>query len=82
MLEDRFGLPLTTASPQATETYIRAVDLMLSANIGAEPLLDAALTADPNFAWRISHGRGSARYERASPRRRRRRPEHAASPSG
>jgi Tfp pilus assembly protein PilF len=48
-LTDRFGLPLTTASPQAAENYIRAVDLMLSANNGAEPLLDAALTADPEF---------------------------------
>src|SRR5215469_334349 len=49
-MQDRFGLPLTTASAEAAETYIRAVDLMLSANIGAEALLDAALAADPEFA--------------------------------
>ena len=49
-LQDRFGLPLTTASQEAAETYIRAVDLMLTANAGAEPLLDAALSADPDFA--------------------------------
>lgn len=49
-MQDRFGLPLTTVSQQAADTYIRAVDLMLSANTGAEPLLDAALAADPDFA--------------------------------
>ena len=49
-IEDRFGLPLTTDSPQAAEHYIRAVDLMLSANAGAETLLDAAFAADPDFA--------------------------------
>jgi len=49
-MQDRFGLPLTTASAEAAETYIRAVDLMLSANTGAETLLDAALAADPDFA--------------------------------
>src|SRR5947199_10142691 len=49
-LQDRFGLPLTTASQEAAETYIRAVDLMLTANAGAETLLDAALDADPDFA--------------------------------
>src|SRR5437763_1714045 len=50
MSEDRFGLPLTTQSPAAAKNYSRAVDLMLSANTGAEPLLDAALAADPEFA--------------------------------
>src|SRR5712675_2082542 len=49
-LADRVGLPLTTQSPQAAESYNRAVDLMLSANIGGEALLDAALAADPEFA--------------------------------
>jgi hypothetical protein len=48
--EDRFGLPLTTQSPQAAESYNRAVDLLLSANTGGEALLDAALMADPEFA--------------------------------
>src|SRR5690242_17500738 len=47
---DRFGLPLTTESPQAAENYVRAVDLLLSANTGAEALFDAALAADPEFA--------------------------------
>ena len=49
-LTDRFGLPITTQSPQAADSYNRAVDLLLSANIGAEALLDAALAADPEFA--------------------------------
>src|SRR5438874_13321945 len=49
-ITDRFGLPLTTQSPQAAENYNRAVDLMLSANTGAEALLDAALASDPEFA--------------------------------
>ncbi len=49
-LTDRFGLALTTDSPHAVESYIRAVDLMLSANAGAETLLDAALDADPDFS--------------------------------
>jgi tetratricopeptide (TPR) repeat protein len=49
-LEDRFGLPLTTSSSAAAADYVRALDLMLSANIGGESLLDAALAADPEFA--------------------------------
>ena len=49
-IQDRFGLPLTTQSTVAAESYVRAVDLMLSANTGAEVLLDAALAADPEFA--------------------------------
>src|SRR5438477_9678421 len=49
-LTDRFGLALTTDSPHTVESYIRAVDLMLSANAGAGTLLDAALDADPDFA--------------------------------
>jgi hypothetical protein len=57
-LTDRFGLALTTDSPHAVESYIRAVDLLLSANAGAETLLDAALDADPDFALaHIARGR-------------------------
>jgi hypothetical protein len=48
--EDRFGLTLTTRSASAAEDYRHAVDLMLSANIGAEALIDRALAADPEFA--------------------------------
>jgi hypothetical protein len=49
-LQDRFGLPLTASSAAAAESYGRAIDLMLSANFGAEALLDAALASDPDFA--------------------------------
>jgi tetratricopeptide (TPR) repeat protein len=50
LLEDRFGLALSTASSAAVEAYIAALDLMLSANAGAEPLLDDAVRLDPDFA--------------------------------
>src|SRR5712691_5180025 len=49
-VEDRFGLTLTTSSDAAAGNYVRALDLMLSANIGGEALLDAALESDPEFA--------------------------------
>lgn len=49
-LEDRFGLALTTSDATAAADYRTAVDLMLSANAGAEALLDRALAADPEFA--------------------------------
>src|SRR5712671_3294585 len=49
-ITDRFGLPLTTQSAPAAESYGSGVDLLLSANTGGEALLDAALTADPEFA--------------------------------
>ena len=49
-LEDRFGLPLTTKDSAAVADYIAAVDLMLSANAGADALFDRAIAADPEFA--------------------------------
>ena len=49
-LEDRFGLKLSTTSDPAVADYVAAVDLMLSANAGAEALFDRALAADPDFA--------------------------------
>ena len=49
-LEDRFGLALSTRDDGAVADYVAAVDLMLSANTGAEALLDRALAADPEFA--------------------------------
>src|SRR6266851_1240446 len=47
---DRFGLPLTTSSAKAAARYIAAVDLLLSANLGAEEQLERAVAADPDFA--------------------------------
>lgn len=49
-LKDRFGLAIGTDSEPAAADYIAAVDLMLSANAGAEALYDRALAADPDFA--------------------------------
>jgi tetratricopeptide (TPR) repeat protein len=49
-LKDRFDLPVTCAVPAAIEDYVAGVDLLLSANIGAEELLDRAIAADPDFA--------------------------------
>src|ERR1700735_2604741 len=49
-LEDRFGLALSTRNESAAADYVAAVDLMLSANAGAEMLLERALAADPDFA--------------------------------
>ena len=49
-LEDRFGLALSTTDAAVAADYIAAVDLMLSANAGAEVLLDRVLAADPEFA--------------------------------
>jgi tetratricopeptide (TPR) repeat protein len=49
-LEDRFGLALSTKNDAVAADYVAAVDLLLSANAGAEALLDRALAADPDFA--------------------------------
>jgi 4-hydroxyphenylpyruvate dioxygenase-like putative hemolysin len=49
-IEDRFGLPLSTQDSAAAADYVAAVDLMLSANAGAEARLERALAADPEFA--------------------------------
>ena len=49
-LEDRFGLALSTKDEAAAADYTAAVDLMLSANAGADALLDRALAADADFA--------------------------------
>ncbi len=47
---DRFSLPVTAASGEAVADYVAAVDLLLSANIGAGALLERAIAADPDFA--------------------------------
>jgi hypothetical protein len=49
-LKDRFDLPVTCAAPAAVEDYTAAVDLLLSANFGAEDLLERAIGADLDFA--------------------------------
>ena len=49
-MTDRFELPLTAASGEAVADYVAAVDLLLSANVGADALLERAIAADPDFA--------------------------------
>src|SRR6266446_8460571 len=49
-LTDRFGLSLSTVSAEAAASYVAGLDLLLSANVGAEVELERAVAADPNFA--------------------------------
>ena len=49
-LRDRFDLPITSASAEAVGDYVAAVDLLLSANPGAEQRLARASANDPDFA--------------------------------
>lgn len=50
MAQDRFGQPITAASPRAVALNDDAVDLMFALQPGAEALADAALALDPAFA--------------------------------
>jgi hypothetical protein len=47
---DRYGLPISTGSPEARAAYARGVDLLLAAQVGAEERFADALAADPSFA--------------------------------
>jgi hypothetical protein len=49
-IKDRFDLWLTAASREAVDNYIAALDLLLSANTGAEKRLARAVDIDPEFA--------------------------------
>src|ERR1700750_2404579 len=48
--QDRYGLPLSTASSEAASAYSDGVDLMLSAWTGATEAFERAIAADPDFA--------------------------------
>ena len=50
MLTDRHGNALTTASAEARDAYVAGVDLLLSANEGAEQAFQRAVAADEGFA--------------------------------
>src|SRR5262245_17865757 len=50
MLQDRYGFPLSTASPEARDAYVAGVDLSLSANHGAEAAFRRAITLDEGLA--------------------------------
>ena len=66
MLTDRYGNRLTSTSPEARDAYVAAVDLLLSANPGAEPAFRRAIACDPELA--VAHaGLGRALQIEARP---------------
>jgi hypothetical protein len=50
MLQDRYGLPVSTTSAAALEAYVDGVDRLLSASAGAEESFTRAARLDPRFA--------------------------------
>jgi tetratricopeptide (TPR) repeat protein len=50
MLSDRYGNRLTSTSAAARDAYVEAVDLLLSANPGAEQAFERAIACDPGLA--------------------------------
>ena len=63
-LEDRYGLPLSTASDQAASAYREGVDLMLAGWTGTAETLERAIAADPDFALaHIARARVHAFYQ-------------------
>jgi tetratricopeptide (TPR) repeat protein len=48
--EDRYGLPLSTASTRAVDAYVEGVDRLLSVQPGADRCFRTAIDADPSFA--------------------------------
>lgn len=48
--QDRYGLPLSTASEVAATSYVTGLDLQLAAWPGAAEAFDRAIAADPDFA--------------------------------
>lgn len=50
MLADRYGLAVSTDSPEARDAYVRGLDLFISGYPGSIEAFDAAIAADPNLA--------------------------------
>lgn len=50
MYADRYGLPLSTPSPEAAHAYVQGIDVCLAANANAEIHLEAATAHDADFA--------------------------------
>jgi hypothetical protein len=50
MLQDRYGLLVSTASAAALDAYVEGVDRLLSANAGAGERFERAVALDPAFA--------------------------------
>jgi hypothetical protein len=62
--EDRYGLPLSTSSPEAASAYREGVDLMLAGWTGTAETLARAMAADPDFALpHIARARVHAFYQ-------------------
>jgi len=53
-LHDRYGLPLTTSSTRAVESFVEGLDLLLGQNYGPEDHFLQAIEADPDFALAYS----------------------------
>jgi hypothetical protein len=49
-LTDRYGLPLSTPSAGAAQTYVEAVDNVFAAGANLVTDFEAALAQDPGFA--------------------------------
>lgn len=63
-LEDRYGLSLSTTSPEAAAAYREGMDLLLSAWTGAAEAFERAIAADPDFALaHIARGRIHTFYQ-------------------
>ena len=64
MHEDRYGLPLSTASSAAASAYRDGIDRMLSAWTGAAEAFERAIAGDPDFALaRVARGRIHSFYQ-------------------
>ena len=50
MQTDRYGQPITTASPQALELYDVTIERLFALQPGGDVLIDQALALDPEFA--------------------------------
>ncbi|HEV2153218.1 tetratricopeptide repeat protein [Bradyrhizobium sp.] len=62
--EDRYGLPISTASDTAAAAYREGVDLMLAGWTGTAETLERAIAADPDFALaHIARARVHAFYQ-------------------
>ena len=70
MLNDRYDMPLSTASQKARDLYVKGVDIYLALGIGADDTLEQAIAEDPGFALayatlaRVHHVNGKGRAAR------------------
>jgi hypothetical protein len=65
--QDRYGLPLSTASSEAAAAYREGIDLMLSGWTGAAEAIERASAADPDFALpEIARARLHAFYQQGN----------------